>query len=241
MANYLIEQWQNISAGDIYQDWFLGPVYGFAEKPGIYDTSPGVQYLKQLLGPPSRMVSIGATNADTGEFVTFNENLTLDDFVEAVICSSALPGIFPYQNFQGQTFIDGGTVMSLNIAGGVQRCREKGFNDSEIVVDVLMCTSGVGWQNASSLSALQMLMRADEISSFWDSVSGLNSSVQMFPEVEFRYAVMPSEMLEDSILPIEFNEEQMMAMIELGKEDAKRVVQMGKGESVRQVLKLNGR
>jgi predicted patatin/cPLA2 family phospholipase len=33
----------------------------------------------------------------------------LSDFISEVLSSSAMPGLFQYQNFAGSTYIDGGT------------------------------------------------------------------------------------------------------------------------------------
>lgn len=47
--------------------------------------------------PPQRMISIGATNLRTGDLDRFDEKQSTPDLIESVMCSSAFPGVFPYQ------------------------------------------------------------------------------------------------------------------------------------------------
>jgi hypothetical protein len=43
------------------------------------------------------MLNVGTVNADTGNFERLNETMfkTIDEFVESVLCSSAIPALFP--------------------------------------------------------------------------------------------------------------------------------------------------
>jgi len=71
-----------------------------------------------------RKISIGTTDANTGNLIRYNESLSLSDLVEAVMSSAAVPCVFPYQEFNGYTFFDGGVASMIDIAGAIERCLE---------------------------------------------------------------------------------------------------------------------
>ena len=56
------------------------------------------------------------------------------------MASSAMPVIFPYVNFRNSTFIDGGTMLNLDIGGAIERCKEIVPDESDIILDVVLCT-----------------------------------------------------------------------------------------------------
>jgi len=48
--------------------------------------------------PLARMISLGTTDSNTGDLIRYTESLTnLNDLVEAVVSSAAVPAVFPYQ------------------------------------------------------------------------------------------------------------------------------------------------
>ena len=71
-------------------------------------------------------------------------------------------GAFPPAQVLGEDahWFNGGALMDLDIATGVNRCREKGFEFSDIVVDVIMTTSPqLKDVDASNFKTLSMLFR----------------------------------------------------------------------------------
>lgn len=47
--------------------------------------------------PPQRKMVIGATEVNTGEFVTYYENTTGQALINAVVASAAVPAVFPFE------------------------------------------------------------------------------------------------------------------------------------------------
>jgi len=240
MAQQLINLWSTIESDDIYQEYWGGVVYAALFKPSLFDTSPGRTLLNQYVtGAPVRQVSIGTVNANTGQFERFNESLGKDDFISAALCSSAMPAIFPYQQFQGNTYIDGGCTRNLDIGAGVLRCRNQGFSDDKIVVDTIFLDDGaIQDVVAEDFSTLQMLMRTLEIKSYNSAMSYLLTAKYEFPNVQFRYAVTPSTKLPSSSIPIGFNTDNLNTMIQLGKSDALAAIQKGEGVSFNEAFAL---
>lgn len=87
-----------------------------------------------------RRVSVGAVDANTGEFVEFNQkNTSYFDFAQAGLSSGSIPGVFPPQHFKGHVLIDGGTVWDVNISSAINQCHDMGATNEEITLDVLVC------------------------------------------------------------------------------------------------------
>jgi predicted acylesterase/phospholipase RssA len=45
------------------------------------------------------MLNVGATDVNSAELIRFNETQSSQDLIESLMCSSAIPGIFPWQSF----------------------------------------------------------------------------------------------------------------------------------------------
>lgn len=108
-----------------------------------------------------RKVVVGATNAKTGSFVRFTEDLSTDDLMyKAVAASSAFPGFFQAVDFQNMTLIDGGVLINLDIAGAIERCKEEVSRSADIVIDIVMCSgSELEDVDPSEFNSYQMIRR----------------------------------------------------------------------------------
>ena len=57
------------------------------------------------------------------------------------MCSGSPPFFFPYQTMGGVNYMDGGTVINLDVASGINYCLEKnGGNERDITVDVVLAS-----------------------------------------------------------------------------------------------------
>ena len=81
-------------------------------------------FSKNLSKKQQRKLSIGVTNANTGEFERYDEKLSVSDIVSALMASSAIPALFPYQIFRGNTYFDGGVIRSIDAYGAIEKCLE---------------------------------------------------------------------------------------------------------------------
>ena len=58
------------------------------------------------------------------------------------------------------TLVDGGCLYPINIFDAVNRCREAGFDDKDIIVDVFQASGAkLKELDVSNFTALQMLIR----------------------------------------------------------------------------------
>ena len=58
---------------------------------------------------------------------------------DAIQASASIPGFFEPVNMDGYVLVDGGIFTNLNVHESVIKCREKGFKDKDIIVDVILC------------------------------------------------------------------------------------------------------
>jgi predicted acylesterase/phospholipase RssA len=104
--------------------------------------------------------------------------------------SASIPVMFPPMHWNGQIYMDGGTVWNLNVDGAVKACMAKGFAENEIIVDMLSCYPRNVKQEASvSDNALQNYLENRDLNKFYHGTRDTYAQLQAYPEVNFRYYV----------------------------------------------------
>ena len=97
MAAWVVNLWKNIKKSDIYTNYLGGIVQGLVFEESLFKTDPLRAFLnKQLTKNQQRKLTVGVTNANTGEFERFDEKLSVADTISALMASSAVPALFPY-------------------------------------------------------------------------------------------------------------------------------------------------
>lgn len=81
---------------------------------------------------------MGSVNVETGEYKVFNSQENWNNFSDAVVASASPPFLFPPTEIEGSLWMDGGAAYNLEIPSLVKYCRGKGFEDSQINLDVIM-------------------------------------------------------------------------------------------------------
>lgn len=86
-------------------------------------------------------MTVGTCNANTGEFTRIKwDNMSNADVITSILASSAMPVLFPSIKMGNDTFIDGGSIMNLDVGGAVERCKEIVGNEADIIIDVILCS-----------------------------------------------------------------------------------------------------
>lgn len=221
-VDFLMDLWTNINSSDVYQEWSGGLIDGIFYEPSLFDSSPLYNLLEQKLSRPiARKLSLGSVDADLGQFVRFNESLNKKDLLSAAMASAALPALFPYISLNNTNYVDGGVLLGLDVDGAVQRCREIVSNDSDIIVDVLMCSGdSLPKSKQDGDKTLQMLGRFLQIHFYSSALDHLLHAFEDNPDIFFRYVIMPSTSLASDPLPLQFNHEEIQQMINQGIKDA---------------------
>ena len=56
-----------------------------------------------------------------------------------IVSSASIPFAFPPRDVDDMALVDGGLFSNVSIGDPIQRCREDGFADEDIIVDVMLC------------------------------------------------------------------------------------------------------
>lgn len=147
--------------------------------------------------PPSPQVSTLTqvlVNIKSGEYKPFpSTEETIDSFLDTVLASASIPAAFPPTVINGEPYIDGGSVRNLNIEDAINWCKSQGYEEKEIIIDSLLCDNQtISKVDNSNKNSLQMLLRYNEIQSYWSALHYIEDVKHFHPEVQIRYVVGPS-------------------------------------------------
>ena len=86
-----------------------------------------------------RALSVHSVDLNTGVTVIFDETIPLEHRTEVISSSGMMPVFFEPIEYEKYFLIDGGLFSNLNFHESILRCREKGFADEDIIVDIIAC------------------------------------------------------------------------------------------------------
>merc|ERR1711865_1020840 len=226
MADFLVNTSVSLTKAKVFKNWPGGILEGLTLRSGLYDSSPERELIASVIrhGFKDRKVTIGATSDSSGMLVTWNETQWSapdgGDFLDGVMASSAIPGIFPTVKWGGETFSDGGTSEGVNVFSAVTRCQEMGFAETDIVVDIIATAgSKIAWSDdASKDTTLGVMMRNNDIKKVNALMDDVIHAKLAYPTVDWRYLIYPSVKLPGNGLT--FNRTDMEMMVTMGQSDA---------------------
>eukprot|EP00941_MAST-03F_sp_MAST-3F-sp1_P002122 g2122.t1 len=239
-AEAMVNVTTTMDQATIFKNWPLGVLEGVLAKRGLYDTSPEKSFLSQQLengivpvANGGRRLVIGATSDDSGMLTTWNETATTEELIEAVMCSSAIPGVFPAQEVttgphKGNLFSDGGVLFGVNVYDAVLRCRELvgDNNDQAITVDVVLCDGETLKDVPNSVEEKDhttgVLLRTLDVLRYANAMSDVDHARLAYPDVNFRYLIYPTQPLNGSL---DFDPANLAHMVQIGMKDAKLAVE----------------
>lgn len=141
-----------------------------------------------------RELIVTAVNVETGLYTQFDNSQPAEQWPLAVKASSSIPFVFPPQKINDTYFMDGGTVWNTNLVSGVHKCREFGYDDDKIIVDILNCDAySLKQLNETSHNALENYMRAFQTHRMHKKTNDILEFKRAFPDVNFRYYFEPEE------------------------------------------------
>lgn len=221
-SSNLDDFWSKFTWSDFYQDWDGWLVTGLFFESGLYNAKNMYQTIDSL-GKNSfaRFIGVGATDLITGGYVFFNSSLSMGTMQTGVKASATNAGIFPIIDFQNFKLVHGSIKFSVDILHGIDACHEKGFQDENIVIDVVL-DAGKKMKkiDASGYKTLQVLFRYLQIASFDLTNQVVEDAKHDHPKVNIRHVVFPTEALPDSLYPYDYSQSQLLEMINLGIKDA---------------------
>ena len=157
------------------------------------------------------------------------------DRVKAVISTASIPFVFQPVKMGDLQLVDGGTFTALNVGDPIDRCREEGVEDKDIIVDIIMCLDHFAnldkWtmQETSWKDALSIFLRRDKIGYYYNYFEDVISVTRGFHDVFFRYVLYPSQKPPSGgLIPINTTKEDTKAEIRLGYDDGKKAIEFSK-------------
>jgi len=172
-------------------------------------------------------MDIGIVDVLDGSYRDFSDaNVTeSNNLVDAMFASMSFAGFFPPAEVLDSSWFDGSAVWDIDIFSAVNRCKDLGFDNENIVVDVIMTSSAnLKSVKAEDYKSIGMLFRYLEISSFYNAMDGLLRAKFAYKGVDFRYVITPSDSMPSSMYPLNLNEKQVQAIIDMGYKDAQNVI-----------------
>ena len=90
-----------------------------------------------------RAAVFGITDADTGEYKVVDNKHPMEEMAKYVVASLSIPVLFKDMKMDNTTYIDGGVLVNLNSASAVLKCRQMGYADKDIVVDIVLTKQSI--------------------------------------------------------------------------------------------------
>jgi len=215
----------------------LGPVLGVFYGESLYNSNPLRKLLEKILKGKKiqRSYNIGATSIRTGEYLRLTD-LTTKNIVEAALASSAVPGIFPPVHYGNDTFVDGGVSYFFDLTGAIQICKDKGFENEQIVMDLILCGYATLDVLPKKITTIDILMQTFDILMKNYKARDLLKAITVYPGVKFRYIVGPSEPISSGV-PLNFEPKDIRHSIAVGEKDGKDMIKLGEGVIFNKLMK----
>lgn len=83
---------------------------------------------------------MGACDINTGNYILFDEKTDAAELPFAAVSSASIPFIFPNRVYKDMVLADGSTAWNSNLVSAVDKCRDLVDNDSQIIIDIIICT-----------------------------------------------------------------------------------------------------
>ena len=223
----------HLKLNQIFKNWDHGGIiHGLLFESGLVDTSPE----RKLIEVPYtyyghhlfRAASYGATNVNEGKYHKSLNEMNDSNLIDWVMCSSAIAAFFPAQKCNNEYYIDGGTTYGIDLETPVQICRDLGYEDEDIIVDVMpLSTSEIIYTNCTQLNSLEMSWRARHIHEIVKKRHALQDSYYYYNKVKWRYLIGPNRTLPVEILgfiPLSTNPVKIRETYEIGYNDSLKII-----------------
>jgi predicted acylesterase/phospholipase RssA len=234
-ATAMADFWNTAKASDFYADWPLSIVQAIFAEYGLYNTAAYMQTMTKLLqsNKAQRKINLVAADANSGRLIRFDESTFKTSQVGLYVGASSFPGVFPHVPYNGMTLVDASVMNSLDLGGAITRCRNAGYADPNIIVDLIMTSSAsTSIVNCSDYNAFSMIGRLITVYAYSFVTTDLYHSLANYKDVNFRYMVKPSASPYYNINPYTFNTQDMQKAMTQGYNDAVKAIKGGKQSRV---------
>jgi NTE family protein len=223
-AHTLKEWWLRLDNHKIFRRWEpFGRIHAIWRQ-SFYDSTPLHTLIREqvnldIIRNSGKKVSVGAVSVSSGKYLTFNQDD--DDFISAVLASSAFPGMLSPIRMKDQLWIDGGCKELSPIRTAIEmgatevdvittspEIRVKKFIENPSIVDIIKRAIDVSTDKILSNDIDRAIMHNKLV----------QAGVSDKKLVKLRI-LRPHHNLIDDVL--DFRPEKIREMMEKGYEDAK--------------------
>lgn len=224
-ANLLKDWWLKLDNSKIYKSWPYWGRIAAAWRKSFYDSSPLHELIRENVSlerirASNKKITVGALNLHTGKYELFDQES--DDFITAILASSAFPATLTPVKINNDLFIDGGMKTISPIKAAIEMgateidvittspdVRDKRFIEDPNIIDIV--------RRAFDVATDKILSNDIELAVMYNRLAeaGLTDK----KPIKLRI-LKPHYNLLDNVL--DFNPKQIAEMIEKGYQDAKR-------------------
>ena len=220
MALNLAKIWRNIKgSSEFYTYWF-----GFLTfRGGIFNTYKLYKFIMENTGDTIRRnIAAAATDYNTGGYVDFNISVGIDILQKACYASGAYPPFFPPVDVLDEWYGDGAMVANANPFEAVEECKNKGYNYSDIVIDVIYAVPINGLEDQKTSRTRDTIERIDQIYQYFTNNWYLEVAKRFYKKTDLRYFIIPKV----DFGAVNTTPEQINLMINTGYNDTKEMINM---------------
>ena len=184
--------------------------------------------------PFQRGLSILSCDLTSGQILIFDETVSDEERIDAIISSTAISMAFKPETMgtDDLKLVDGSLFSTVSIGDPIERCREDGFADKDIIIDVILCYAdlydvpqwekeGLRWN-----SALDLYRRRKAISREYYFKEDVMRMMYQNDHVQFRMVVSPSQPLTSKgFVPLYATVEDLANEKKLGYKDGLAAVE----------------
>jgi predicted patatin/cPLA2 family phospholipase len=237
MVDFMYTLWEEVETKNVLKWWPGGIASGLTIAPSLFNNNPLRNFLQEQIGDKTvrRHFKVGTCDANTAEYVVYDYEPTPElpeDLIETLIASAAIDGIFPPVIRGERTLVDGGSIWNSNIIGAVDSCRDLGYADEDIIVDYILCAAkeiDVKEEEIEDYHTIKHALNAWSIRSYYSGMGDVERTIIFYPEVNFRYTIVPSQKLSSGPIPLDFSAEHKAFTMAVGHQDAEAALKLGPG------------
>lgn len=222
-ATLLKDWWLDLDNSKIYKPWPFWGRIAAAWRKSFYDSSPLQKIIRENVSlnkirGSGKKIAVGALNLHTGKYTIFDQDN--DNFIDAVLASSAFPATLSPIKINNDLFIDGGMKMLSPIKAAIDMgateidvittspdVRDKKFVEDPNIIDIV--------RRAFDVATDKILSNDIELAVMHNKLALAGLDDKKFVKLRI---LKPHYNLLDNVL--DFNPQKIKEMMEKGYKDA---------------------
>lgn len=138
---------------------------------------------------------------------------------------------------KGRFLVDGGVARAVDIASAINYCKDQGFSEDKIVVDIVLNNGATfNVKDTSNYNTLQHGLRYVAIRQYYKAMDVTVRAKAAAPKAEFRFTIAPTKKLETGTIPFHFDPVEIEHNIQTGMDDAKAAITAGSGKNLKDLI-----